>query len=111
MKATETNMNTDRKSRPVPIGLPLAFVAGFRALATSLVVGQSQQDRGANVLIKKRETVNRIPKEYGRLAGVDRFDDGTVLYFEAPDGTTRIVSLSLKQGWSGRFDQLAAYMA
>ena len=62
-------------------------------LATGLVLGQSGYDRSTNVLLKKRDTINSIPREYGRLAGVERSSDNTVLYFEAQDGTIRIVSV------------------
>ena len=72
--------------------LQLAIVS-VSCLAAGLVLGQSGYDRSTNVLLKKRDTVNSIPREYGRLAGVERSSDGTVLYFEAQDGTIRIVSL------------------
>jgi len=68
-------------------------VVSLLCLAAGLVLGQSGYDRSTNVLLKKRDTVNSIPKEYGRLAGVERSSDGTVLYFEAQDGTVRIVSI------------------
>ena len=68
-------------------------VVSVLCLAGGLVLGQSGYDRSTHVLLKKRDTINSIPKEYGRLAGVERTSDSTVLYFEAQDGTIRMVSV------------------
>jgi hypothetical protein len=71
------------------------FQLGVAALclAAVMVVGQSQQERASHVLLNKRETVNSIPLEYGRLIAVERSSDGTMLYFESQDGTIRFVSV------------------
>ncbi len=68
-------------------------VACVCCLATGLVVGQIPDRSGTNVLAKRRESLNTIPKEYGRLVSVARLPDGTVLYFEADDGTIRFVTV------------------
>jgi hypothetical protein len=68
--------------QPIIVGL-LCLLAG---LAFGRGVGEDQ-----NVLGRKATTVNSIPKEYGRLVSVDRSAEGPVLYFEAEDGTIRIV--------------------
>ena len=67
-------------------------LVGICCLGAGLVVGQIQ-DRSTDVLLKKRETVNSIPREYGRLITVERSSDGTVMYFEAQDGTIRFVTV------------------
>lgn len=72
--------------------LPLVCV-GLFCLTAGLVFGQNRSERATSVLLEKRETINTIPKEYGRLAGVERSSNGTVLYFEATDGTIRFVSV------------------
>jgi len=68
-------------------------LVGLCCLATGLVVAQIPDRSGTNVLLKRRETLNSIPKEFGRLAGVERSPDGTVLYFEGDDGTIRFVTV------------------
>lgn len=85
-------MSSTRNTFQVPRGLLKLAAFGLFCLGAGIVVGQIQ-DRSTNVLLKKRETTNSIPREYGRLAGVERSTDGTVLYFEAPDGTIRFVTV------------------
>ena len=67
--------------------------AGACCLAAGIVVGQIPDRSGTNVLTKRRESLNTIPKEYGRLVSVERSSDGTMLYFEADDGTIRFVTV------------------
>ena len=74
-------------------GILQLLIVSVLCLAAGLVLGQGGYDRSTNVLLKKRDTVNSIPRDYGRLAGVERSSDSTVLYFEAQDGTVRIVSV------------------
>ena len=66
---------------------------GFVCLGAGIVIGQSAQQRSANVLLNKIDTINSIPHEYGRLVTVERSRDGTVMYFEAQDGTIRLVTV------------------
>ena len=86
-------MSTNHKEFRLPKSLLQLVTLGLFCLGAGIVVGQSDRDRSANVLLKQRETVNSIPKEYGRLVTVERRSDGTVLYFEAPDGTIRFVTV------------------
>ena len=83
----------ERKKLHVTERMVLWIIVGLLCLTAGLAPGQSGQDRASNVLLKKHDTVNSIPRQYGRLAGVERSSDGTVLYFEAEDGTIRIVSV------------------
>jgi len=71
----------------------ITVIVGLSCLAAGLVLGQIPDRSGTNVLVKKRESLNTIPKEYGRLVGVERSSDNTVLYFEADDGTIRFVTV------------------
>lgn len=66
---------------------------GLFCLVAGILVGQSAQQRSGNVLLRKVQTTNTIPQEYGRLVTVERSSDGTVMYFEGPDGTIRLVTL------------------
>ena len=86
-------MISQYKKLPLSARILQLVVVSLLCLVAGLVLGQSGYDRSTNVLLKKRDTVNSIPREYGRLAGVERSSDGTVLYFEAQDGTVRIVSV------------------
>ena len=81
-----------RPFRPLKSALPLVAV-GLVSLAAGLVVGKAEPERSTNVLARKRESLNSIPREYGRLVTVERSSDGTVMYFEAQDGTIRLVSI------------------
>lgn len=67
-------------------------VVGLLCLGAGIVVGQIQ-DRSTNVLLKKRESINTIPREYGWLVAVERSSEGTMLYFEAEDGTIHFVTV------------------
>jgi hypothetical protein len=73
--------------------LPLVMV-GVLCVGAGIVVGQNKPDRSENVLLKKQETINSIPREFGRLVAVERSSGETTLYFEAQDGTIRFVSVS-----------------
>jgi hypothetical protein len=87
------NMSTKHKESRLPGSILPLSVVGVFCLAAGIVVGQSEQDRSTNVLSRKRETLNSLPKEYGRLVTVERSSEGTVLYFEAQDGTIRFVTV------------------
>ena len=86
-------MSAEPKEFHLPKRAFQLVVAGLLCLGAGIVVGQSDHERSTNILLKQRETLNSIPKEYGRLVAVERKSDGTVLYFEAQDGTIRFVSV------------------
>ena len=85
-------MNTERKKRRLPKRILQLVVVGLLCSAAGIVVGQIRVN-STNVLLRKQETLNSIPKEYGRLVAVERSSEGPVLYFEAHDGTIRFVSV------------------
>lgn len=69
------------------LGILLLVAAAFGAgLVASRFHVQAQSSS-----LDQRSTVNSIPKEYGRLAGVVNSEAGQILYFEASDGTIRVV--------------------
>lgn len=69
--------------------MQLVIVAIFCFVA-GIALGRGK-DSQANSL-ERTGSVNSIPRAYGRLAAVDRTVEGPVLYFEADDGTIRIVA-------------------
>ena len=86
-------MDMNSRLSPRHAALKGSVIAGLCCLAAGLVLGQIPDKSATNVLLKKREIINSIPKEYGRLVAVERSSDGTVLYFEAEDGTIRFVNV------------------
>jgi hypothetical protein len=48
----------------VPNKILQFVIVGLLCLGAGIVVGQIAQDRSTNVLLKKRETLNSIPREY-----------------------------------------------
>ena len=85
-------MNTNQNKHHLAKRILQLVLVGTGCLGAGIVVGQIQ-DRSTDVLLKKRETANSIPREYGRLVTVERSSDGTVMYFEAQDGTVRFVTV------------------
>ena len=69
--------------------MQFVIVAIF-CLVAGIALGRVKAWQG--VSLEKTNTVNSIPRAYGRLAAVDRTVEGPVLYFEADDGTIRIVA-------------------
>lgn len=67
----------------------LIFI-GVICLLTGIAMGRGREPQAP--LLERLTTNNSIPKSYGRLVAVDRAGDSPVLYFEADDGTIRIVA-------------------
>ena len=65
-------------------------IVGIFCFVAGIALGRGKDPQG--VLLERNNTVNSIPRAYGRLAAVDRTVEGPVLYFEADDGTIRIVA-------------------
>ena len=65
-------------------------IVGMFCLVAGIALGRGRDAQG--VLLERSTTVNNIPRSYGRLAAVDRTPEEPVLYFEADDGTIRIVA-------------------
>ena len=63
---------------------------GLLCLLVGIAFGRSGE-RAQITALDQRTTINSIPKEYGRLAAGYTSSLGEALYFEAPDGTIRIV--------------------
>jgi hypothetical protein len=64
-------------------------IVSIVCLIAGIAVGRGRDSQGG---LLRTATVNSIPRSYGRLAAVDRTVEGPVLYFEADDGTIRIVA-------------------
>ena len=86
-------MSMIEKKYRLPKGILHLIAAGLFCLGAGMVVGQSGPHHSGNVLLRKIQTTNSIPQEYGRLVTVERSSDGTVMYFEAQDGTIRLVTV------------------
>ena len=69
--------------------IQLVVVAIFCFVA-GIALGHSKDSQA--IQLERNNTVNSIPRSYGHLAAVDRSAEGPVLYFEADDGTIRIVA-------------------
>jgi hypothetical protein len=59
------NMSTLQKKHDLPETILQLVLVGLLCLGLGIVVGDSAQNRVANVLVRKRETVNSLAKDYG----------------------------------------------
>jgi hypothetical protein len=60
-------MSTEHKRHHLPKSILQPVAVGLLCLDGGIVVGDGGPDRPTNVLVRKRETINSIAKEFRRL--------------------------------------------